>query len=109
MILVKISLVLSSFISFHNVVPKAHQLPVTPAMIREWTRVAICETGADWTMVGPIYSGALGISDRNWSTYRLWWMSSNAGHATPRQQIYVASLIDRGYPMPDQNGSCNAW
>ena len=81
---------------------------VTAQEMAQWHRVAVCETGEDWAASGPIYSGGLGILNTNWTTYRLSWMPSNAGSATPVEQVWVAMRINRGNPVPDQDG-CRAW
>lgn len=82
---------------------------VSRATFLAWLRVATCETGRAWRMVGPIYSGALGISDVNWAVYAPRSFPRNASLATPVQQVFVATLINRGYPVPDQYGCTGSW
>jgi Transglycosylase-like domain len=86
---------------------------LSPYQIRAWTHVAWCEAyktragGIDWHYRGQIYSGALGIRDDVWRQYAPRGYPASAASATPREQIYVASLIDKGFPVPDQNGNCD--
>lgn len=86
--------------------------PPTPlvahSVMLEWDRVAVCETGGNWRMEGPVYSGALGILNANWVRYGGRRFASDAGRATPEEQVWVAERINRGYPVPDQNG-CAKW
>ena len=82
---------------------------VSRATFLAWLKVATCETGRSWRMVGPIYSGALGILNSNWLAYAPRSFPRNASLATPIQQVYVASLIDRGYAVPDQYGCSGGW
>lgn len=82
---------------------------VSAATFAAWLKVATCETGRSWRMVGPIYSGALGILNSNWLAYAPRSFPRNASLATPVQQVYVASLINRGYPVPDQYGCSGGW
>ena len=86
-----------------------HAPLVSAATFAAWLKVATCETGRSWRMVGPIYSGALGILNTNWLAYAPRSFPRNASLATPMQQVYVASLIDRGYAVPDQYGCSGGW
>ena len=86
-----------------------HVALVSAATFAAWLKVATCETGRSWRMVGPVYSGALGILNSNWLAYAPRSFPRNAGSATPVQQVYVASLINRGYPVPDQYGCSGGW
>ena len=84
--------------------------PKLPARIMaEWRKVAVCETGADWTMEGPVYSGALGIQNVNWVAYGGLQFAPTAGQATPVEQVIVARRINRGFPVPDQHGCSGKW
>ena len=82
---------------------------VSRVVFLEWLKVATCETGRAWRMVGPVYSGALGILNANWLAYAPLSFPRNASLATPIQQVYVATLINRGYPVPDQYGCSGGW
>jgi len=59
-----------------------------------WDGIARCETGGDWSVRGPIYSGALGMRNDGWrqSIKDYWdgWFPSDAGLASKEQQIVVA-------------------
>ncbi len=82
---------------------------VSRATFLAWLKVATCETGRSWRMVGPIYSGALGILNSNWLAYAPRSFPRNASLATPMQQVYVASIINRGFAVPDQYGCSGGW
>ena len=81
---------------------------------RAWLRVADCEatkgpSGAIlWHMKGSEYSGALGITNTNWTKYAPSGWPQNAGLASPQQQIEVAMRINKGFPIPDSRG-CSGW
>jgi hypothetical protein len=80
---------------------------VTPVERAEWTRVAECETHQNWTLQGATYSGGLGISNVNWSTYSYGTgFPADAGYATVDEQIMVAERIQ--FDPPDQYG-CAGW
>ena len=72
-----------------------------------WDKVATCETGNNWSMVGLTYSGGIGFLNASWDAYGGREFSDLAGHATKDQQIVVARRIV-GDAVPDQNG-CAAW
>jgi hypothetical protein len=72
----------------------------------KWSKVAICEEGGNWKIVGPRFSGGLGISNVNWDHYGGRQFAANAGLATPEQQVVIAMRIQRN--PPDQFG-CAAW
>ena len=61
-----------------------------------WEQVAICETGGNWKMRGPKYSGGLGFLNSSWVEYGGLEFSPDAGMATPYQQIVVADRIQKG-------------
>ena len=86
----------------------AGAVTIPPSIFRAWLNVARCETGLDWDSQGSIYSGGLGVSNTNWTKYRLPGMPLNAGLASPQQQIQVAMRINQGYPVPDSQG-CQGW
>lgn len=82
--------------------------------MRAWFKVAACEAyrlrdGAiNWHFVGPLYSGALGITDTNWDKYGGRTYARNAGDATPAEQVTVARRIEGTVFVPDQHG-CGSW
>lgn len=80
---------------------------VTPAEFAAWSKVAVCETGGNWSAEGPIYSGGLGIANTNWIAYGGGEFAPNAGQATPDEQIVVAMRIQTN--PPDQNGCSGSW
>lgn len=89
--------------------PKGWPWGVTASDLREWSRVAMCEEGGNWTVRGSLYSGGLGITNSNWQYFsRGLGFPANAADATPVQQVAVAKRINAGYAVPDQNG-CHAW
>lgn len=89
---------------------KSHRsgfLRPTPLQMKEWTWVGWCETHDSWSAVGPLYTGALGITRTNWVNYEGTQFSTLAAHAKPWQQVIVAMRINRGWPVPDQPiGTC---
>lgn len=58
-----------------------------------WAGVAQCETGGNWQMQGPTFSGGLGFANSSWEAFGGLEFSPNAGLATPAQQIIVAERI----------------
>jgi len=62
-----------------------------------WTAIANCETGGNWAMVGPTYSGGLGIYNGTWNEFGGQQFASNPGLATREQQIIVADRIRAKY------------
>jgi Transglycosylase-like domain len=68
--------------------------------------VAVCETGGNWAMQGPTYSG-IGFLNSTWIAYGGLRYAPNAGLATPDEQIIVAMRITGG-SIPDQ-GYCASW
>jgi hypothetical protein len=83
-----------------------HHRLVTAAEFAAWSRVAMCEEGGNWHVVGPVFSGGLGISNVNWGVFGGHQFSWNAGYASPDQQIVVAMRIQQD--PPDQDG-CASW
>ena len=73
-------------------------------LVADWTETAQCETGQDWSMVGPVYSGGLGMLNTNWVAYGGLQFASNAGYATPIEQVIVARRIQTN---PPDVGECN--
>ena len=56
----------------------------------KWEKVAVCETGFNWTLRGPLYSGGLGVTNYNWIAYGGKQFANNAADASPEEQIYIA-------------------
>jgi len=83
------------------------QLP--HSIVKEWYKVNVCEMGGTWHDVGPIYSGGLGIRNINWVAYGGLKFASNAGLATPEEQIYIARKIEGSNYVPDQYGCGEGW
>ena len=49
-----------------------------------WDRIAVCETGGNWSMTGSSYSGGVGFANSTWSAFGGQEFASNAGDATRR-------------------------
>jgi hypothetical protein len=81
-------------------------LGITAYDIETWTRVSICEEGGRWNVIGPVFSGGLGITNHNWIAYGGLQFARNAAYATPVEQIAVAKRI-QPY-APDAYG-CGSW
>ncbi len=62
-----------------------------------WDEIARCETGGNWSMVGPTYSGGLGIYNGTWNAFGGQQFASNPGYATREQQIIVAERVRARY------------
>ena len=102
-----------------NVVPKIVQVRATPPnpviapeVMAKWEKVAQCETGSNWHIKGPIYSGGLGILETNWMAYGGWIYGAEWA-ATKEAQVFIAIKIQAmngfaGY-VPDQNGCGHGW
>jgi hypothetical protein len=58
-----------------------------------WDRMAQCETGGDWSMVGSRYSGGLGFYNGTWDSFGGREFAHRAGQATREQQIVVANRV----------------
>ncbi len=80
---------------------------VSALQMRQWSRVAICEESGNWNVIGPRFSGGLGITNRNWIEYGGLQYAPNAGLATPEQQVAIALHIQSF--APDQYGCTGAW
>jgi hypothetical protein len=87
--------------------PTTAQPLVTALQMLQWTRVAICEEGGNWHVIGSKYSGGLGITNVNWIAYGGLRFASNAGLATPQEQVFIAIRIQS--TPPDQNGCTGSW
>jgi hypothetical protein len=79
----------------------------------KWGKVAVCETGGNWTMHGSVFSGALGIRNNVWLAYGGGQYAPHAGLADPSEQITIARRIQAsaGIPnyVPDQSGCNGGW
>jgi uncharacterized protein YabE (DUF348 family) len=62
-----------------------------------WANIANCETGGNWAMQGPEFSGGLGIYNGTWNAFGGQQFGANAGQATREQQILVAERIRARY------------
>jgi hypothetical protein len=83
--------------------PVAATKPLMPLWeFKAWAWVGWCETHDNWTMEGPSYSGALGITRSNWVAYGGLRFAYDGAHATPIEQAFIASKIQGHYPIPDQ-------
>jgi len=91
--------------------PKPTHL-VPPAVMKQWNRVAVCETGGNWRMHGSRYSGGLGFRNDVWLEYGGGRYAPHAGLANPEEQVTIARAIQARAGIanfvPDQNG-CAAW
>jgi hypothetical protein len=61
-----------------------------------WDRMAQCETGGNWSMVGSRYSGGLGFYNGTWDSFGGREFAHRAGQATREQQIIVANRVADG-------------
>jgi hypothetical protein len=86
---------------------------VSPEVMKQWNRVAICETGGNWKMHGSRYSGGIGFRNDVWTEYGGQKYAPHAGLATPEEQVLIARTIQAraGVPnfVPDQDGRCRGW
>ena len=86
---------------------------VSPEVMKQWNRVAICETGGNWKMHGSRYSGGIGFRNDVWLEYGGGKYGHYANEATPEQQVLIARAIQAraGVPnfVPDQDGLCRGW
>ena len=78
-------------------------------IVLKWEKVAVCETGFNWTLRGPLYSGGLGITNTNWIAYGGRQFANNAVDASPEEQIYIATKINSSGYIPDQGGCRYGW
>ena len=61
-----------------------------------WDRIAECETGGNWGMQGPLYSGGLGFFNGTWDAFGGRDFATNAGLASREEQIIVAERVRSG-------------
>ena len=60
-----------------------------------WDRIAQCETGGNWSMVGSRYSGGVGFYNGTWDSFGGREFAARAGQASRAQQIIVANRVAR--------------
>ncbi|MGZ6005068.1 MAG: transglycosylase family protein [Candidatus Saccharimonadales bacterium] len=58
-----------------------------------WDGIARCETGGNWSMQGPSYSGGLGFYNGTWNGFGGQEFAPNAGQASREEQIVVAERV----------------
>lgn len=80
--------------------------PVTPAQRAAWEKVNACEEHGNWHVQGVVFSGGLGISERNWIAYGGQQDFGAEWAASEDEQIVVAMRMQP--EAPDQAG-CAAW
>ncbi len=59
----------------------------------DWDGIAECETGGNWRMQGPRFSGGVGFYNGTWNAFGGRQFAPNAGMATREQQIVVAERV----------------
>ena len=84
--------------------PPALPAGLTPQAVAGWQQVAICETGGNWKVVGPVFSGGLGFRNINWVAYGGSEFAPYAGEASPIDQMIVASRIQSSPPRTPGEG-----
>lgn len=98
--------------------PKKHLPPLVPVHSRHlvkpevfeaWSKVAWCEHHGNWDFEGSYYDGGLGIMPYNWIKYGGLRYARLPHLATPYAQVLVATRIQAGHRIPDQNGYCESW
>jgi uncharacterized protein YabE (DUF348 family) len=62
-----------------------------------WDNIARCETGGNWAMQGPQFSGGVGFYNGTWNAFGGQQFAPNAGLATREQQIIVAERVRKQY------------
>ena len=82
---------------------------VPRSVVLKWEKVAVCETGYNWTLIGSLYSGGLGITNTNWIAYGGRQFANNAADASIEEQIYIATKINSSGYVPDQYGCGHGW
>jgi uncharacterized protein YabE (DUF348 family) len=61
-----------------------------------WDRIAQCETGGNWGMHGPMFSGGLGFYNGTWDAFGGRDFAAHAGLASREEQIIVAERVRAG-------------
>jgi hypothetical protein len=64
-----------------------------------WDAIARCETGGNWRMQGPRFSGGLGFANTTWNGFGGREFAPNAGMASREQQIVVAERVHDRYGL----------
>ena len=64
-----------------------------------WDGIARCETGGNWSMQGPSFSGGVGFYNGTWNGFGGQQFAPNAGMATREQQIVVAERVYARYGL----------
>ena len=82
---------------------------VTPAQFAQWGQVAWCETHSNWSREGSWHDGGLGMTQAAWVKYGGLTYAPRPHLATPEEQVLIATRINAGYQVPDQDGECHAW
>ena len=82
---------------------------VTPAQFAQWGQVAWCETHSNWSREGSWHDGGLGMTQAAWVKYGGLTYAPRPHLATPEEQVLIATRINAGYQIPDQDGECHAW
>ena len=82
---------------------------VPRSIVLKWEKVAVCETGYNWTLRGSLYSGGLGITNYNWVAYGGRQFANNEADASIEEQVYIATKINSSGYVPDQYGCGHGW
>ena len=82
---------------------------VSAETMEKWTKVAQCETHQNWHRHGDWHDGGLGILEAAWRAYGGLEYAERPADATPEEQVLIATRINAGYEIPDQDGRCRAW
>lgn len=59
----------------------------------DWDGIAQCETGGNWSMQGPRFSGGVGFYNGTWTGFGGREFAPNAGMASREEQIVVAERV----------------
>jgi hypothetical protein len=72
---------------------------LTPKTGVDWDGIAECETGGNWSMQGPSYSGGVGFANTTWNGFGGREFAPNAGQASREEQIVVAERVYARYGL----------
>jgi hypothetical protein len=90
----------------------AASLHVSPRVMQETTRVAICEEGG-WGPAhdahGPKYFGHLGWLDSTWLEFRVPGSPRYMSQATREQEAAAMQRFSQRYGWPDQHGCSGSY
>ncbi|MBK5288019.1 MAG: transglycosylase family protein [Acidimicrobiia bacterium] len=64
-----------------------------------WDGIARCETGGNWSMQGPKFSGGVGFYNGTWTGFGGREFAPNAGMASRAEQIVVAERVYARYGL----------